>query len=297
MSDRYTNRELSWLDFNERVAAVAGREGWPLLERVKFLAIWASNLDEFLQVRVAGLMEQMFAGVTSEDPAGLSSGQQLDLIRPRIADAYRAVGKLYRDEIEPLLRAEGIAIVNYNSVSEEEQHHLDREFEEKVYPVLTPLAVDPSHPFPYISNLSLNLAVVILGPDDVAPRFARIKVPPILPRLLKLPGKTMFVPLEQVIAAHLDELFPGMEIVGHYPFRVTRNADIDIEENEADDLVAAISEELRRRRFGRVVRLEIEPDMSPDVVAMLAEELGVMTRTSTRSSRPSTRRHSSPWPG
>jgi len=275
MTDRYTNRELSWLDFNDRVLAIAGREDWPLLERVKFLAIWANNLDEFLQVRVAGLMEQVFAGIAPKDPAGLTPTQQLELIRPRIADSYRAFAKLYHDQIEPLLQAEGITIVDYESLDEEDQHYLDREFDERVYPVLTPLAVDPSHPFPYISNLSLNLGVFVAGPDDLTPRFARIKVPPILPRLLKLPGVDSFVPLEQLIAAHLDELFPGMTVVAHYPFRVTRNADLDIEEDEADDLVAAISEELRRRKFGRVVRLEVESGMSGEVLAMLSEELGV----------------------
>ncbi len=275
MTDRYTNRELSWLDFNDRVLALAGRTDWPLLERVKFLAIWANNLDEFFQVRVAGLMEQVFAGVTSKDPAGLTPSRQLELIRPRVADAYRTLAKLYHDDVEPLLNGEGISIVDYGSLDEEDRHHLDREFDERVYPVLTPLAVDPSHPFPYISNLSLNLAVFVLGPDDTSPRFARIKVPPILPRLLKLPGTDRFVPLEQLIAAHLDVLFPGMRILARYPFRVTRNADLDIEEDEADDLVAAISEELRRRKFGRVVRLEVETGMSREVLSMLSEELGV----------------------
>ena len=270
---RLFNRELAWLGFNERVLALAGRDDVPLLERAKFLAIFTSNLDEFFQVRVSGLMEQVAAGLTRETPDGMRPSEQLEAIRTYVTDLVAEQTILFHDRIVPELADQGVRFCDWSSLDEDDRQWLVEEFEETVFPVLTPLAVDPAHPFPYISNLSLNLAVVVRDPDDGETRFARVKVPPILPRFVLMPDGERFVPLEQVIAAHLDRLFPGLEVLEHHAFRVTRNADFEVEEDEADDLMLAIESELNRRRFGRVVRLEIEPDMPDAVLELLTREL------------------------
>jgi polyphosphate kinase len=271
---RFINRELSWLQFNERVLAMAEDATVPLLERVRFLAIFTGNLDEFFQVRVAGLCEQVAADATGTNADGLGPAAQLTAIRQLTRELMVRQTTILHDDVVPALRAEGIEIVEHAQASAAEQRHLGEVFAERIFPVLTPLAVDPSHPFPSISNLSLNLAVLIRA-DDETVRFARVKVPPILSRLLHLPGTDRFVPIETVIAAHLDQLFPGVEVIEHHVFRVTRNADFDVEETEADDLLLAIQSELNRRRFGRAVRLEVEPRMSPAVLELLLRELEV----------------------
>jgi polyphosphate kinase len=271
---RFINRELSWLQFNERVLAMAEDATVPLLERVRFLAIFTGNLDEFFQVRVAGLCEQVAADATGTNADGLTPAAQLGVIRDIARELTRRQTDILRDEIVPALRTVGIEVVEHDRTSPSEQHHLAEVFADRIFPVLTPLAVDPAHPFPSISNLSLNLAVLIRSEDGIV-RFARVKVPPILPRLLRLPGTDRFVPLETVIAAHLDRLFPGVQVLEHHVFRVTRNADFDVEETEADDLLLAIQSELSRRRFGRAVRLEVGPDMSAEILELLLRELEV----------------------
>lgn len=273
-SDRFINRELSWLAFNHRVLALATRPDFPLLEKVKFLAIWSSNLDEFFQVRVAGLKEQVAHGVGFTPPDGMTPSQQLAAIRKEVEIQTEAISKQFLSEVAPALANEGIVFSDYSTLETDDKDFLDRQFRDLVFPVLTPLAVDPSHPFPYISNLSLNLAVLVRNPETGLQKFARVKVPPILPRFVVLPDLERFVPLEQVIAAHLDALFPGMEVLGNDVFRVTRNADFEIEEDEGGDLLMAIESELTQRRFGSVVRLEIHPDMPSDVLDLLLREMG-----------------------
>ena len=272
--DHYINRELSWLEFNERVLTLAQRPSVPLLGRVKFLAIWATNLDEFFQVRVAGLKEQVAQNVRATPPDGLTPGEQLTAIREEVAQHYAEVSKCFLTDLAPALSEAGIVFSDYATLDDEDRAYLDDQFRQRVYPVVTPLAVDPAHPFPYISNLSLNLAIFVRNPETGVTRFARIKVPPILPRFVVLPDGERFVPLEQVIASHLDSLFPGMEILAHHVFRVTRNADIEIEEEEGGDLLLTIESELTRRRFGHVVRLEVPPDMPDDVLELLMREMG-----------------------
>ncbi len=274
---RFLNRELSWLDFNRRVIALTARADFPLLERAKFLAIWARNLDEFFQVRVAGLKEQVAHGIVSPTPDGLTPSQQLAAIRSEVESQYEEISKRFLVEVAPALSAQGIVFSDYKTLGEAERTFLDAQFRDLVFPVVTPLAVDPAHPFPYISNLSLNLAIFVRNPDSGVTKFARVKIPPILPRFVVLPDGQRFVPLEQVIAAHLDSLFPGMEVVGHHVFRVTRNADLEIEEDEGGDLLMAIESELTQRRFGRVVRLEVQPDMPEEMLGLLMREMGATT--------------------
>ncbi len=273
-SQNYLNRELSWLEFNRRVLSLVQRPDFPLLERVKFLAIWASNLDEFFQVRVAGLKEQVAHGLGAGTPDGMSPTQQLAAIKVAVEEQYERISKLFLSEVAPALAASGIVFSDYATLDEDDREFLDQQFRDLVYPVVTPLAVDPSHPFPYISNLSLNLAVFVRDPDSGVTKFARVKVPPILPRFVVLPDGERFVPLEQLIAVHLDSLFPGMEVEGHHVFRVTRNADLEIEEEEGGDLLLAIESELTQRRFGRMVRLEVHPGIPDDVLDLLRREMG-----------------------
>jgi polyphosphate kinase len=273
---RFLNRHLSWLDFNARVLALAEDEQRPLLERCKFLAIFSSNLDEFFQVRAGGLREQLLAGVTTRSPDGRTPAEQLHAIGERVDALVARQMHLFTARILPLLDAAGIRICDHAGLDEDDRLHVDRVFEESIYPVLTPLAVDPAHPFPYISNLSLNLAVVVADPRSREPRVARVKVPPLLDRFVALPDGERFVPLEQVIAAHLDRLFPGMAIVAHHVFRVTRNADFAVGDEEAEDLIAAVETILRRRRRSpRVVRLEVDGTMSGDVEELLRRELEI----------------------
>lgn len=274
MSDRYLNRELSWLDFNRRVLAHVEDETHPLLERARFLAIWSNNLDEFYMVRVAGLMEQIAHGVMSPSPDGMTPREQVEAIRTMAVDQYRRADDLFEDLATGLAKA-GISFSGYDTLDSEDRAHLDELFRDRVFPVVTPLAVDPAHPFPYISNLSLNLAIIVRNPETHETRFARLKVPPILSRFVVMPDGERFVPLEQVIAAHLDELFPGMEVVEHHAFRVTRNADLEIEEDQGGDLLQAIESELTRQRFGRVVRLEVLESMSAEVLDLLMREMDI----------------------
>jgi polyphosphate kinase len=272
---RYLNRELSWLQFNERVLALAEDPELELLERAKFLAIFQSNLDEFFQVRVAGLKEQVAAEVSGRNPDGMSPAEQLAAIDELAERLSHRHARTFREQIVPALAEQGVRYSEVDELDDDDRAYLVEIFEDRVFPVLTPLAVDPAHPFPYISNLSLNLAVLVRDPSSTETRFARVKVPPILPRFLLLPDGERFVPLERVIAVHLDRLFPGLEVVEHHVFRVTRNADFEVEEEEADDLLQAIESELTRRRFGRVVRLEVEPDMTEAVLRLLIRELEV----------------------
>ena len=246
-SERFLNRELSWLDFNARVLALAEDDRLPLLERAKFLAIFSQNLDEFFEVRVSGLMEQLAAGLRTTTADGLDLVDQLRTIRGRVDDLVDRSAAVFANEIVPALEEAGIRFADWDDLDDDDRAHLDEMFDDSIFPVLTPLAVDPAHPFPYISNLSLNLAVIVRDPSSGDERFARVKVPPLLPRFVPLPDGERFVPLEQVIAAKLDALFPGMEVLAHHPFRVTRNADFELED-EADDLLEAIESVLRRRR-------------------------------------------------
>ena len=274
-NDRYINRELSWLEFNHRVLALAQNPDTPLLERTKFVAIVNDNLDEFFMVRVAGLKEQLAAGVRHAPPDGMTPLEQLAEIRRSVDALYDRQTQLWRKELSPALGDAGIRFVLWHKLDGADRDFLYGVFRERLFPVLTPLAVDPAHPFPYISNLSLNLAVVVRDGETGADKFARIKVPPILPRFVALPDGERFVPLEQVIAGNLEELFPGMEIVEHHPFRVTRNADFNVEAEEASDLLEAIESELVNRRFGRVVRLEVERNINEDVLELLKRELEI----------------------
>ena len=273
MSERYLNRELSWLDFNARVLALAEDTTLPLLERAKFLAIFSSNLDEFFQVRVSGLKEQLAAGVRSTSPDGLDQVEQLRAIRGRVEDLVSRQARAFTKDVVPSLREAGVEFADWDDLTADERSRLAREFDDQIFPVLTPLAVDPAHPFPYISNLSLNLAVVVRDAASGEQRFARVKVPPLLPRFVALAGQTRFVPLEQLIAAHLHELFPGMDVLAHHPFRVTRDTDIELTD-EAEDLLAAMEIVLRQRtKFGAAVRLEVDDRMTPDVLDLLCREL------------------------
>src|SRR3954449_8271261 len=268
----YLNRELSWLELNARVLPEARDERNPLLERVKFLAIVANNLDEFFQVRIAGLRQQVEAGKVARSPDGRTADEQLAAARARALDLVADHSQIFVSGRRGLA-AEGVELVDYAAIPE---HHeaLRQRFVDEIFPVLTPLAVDPGHPFPYISTLSLSIAVGLRDPETGERGFARVKVPQILPRLIEV-EPSRFVLIDQVIEANLDTLFSGMEIEEHHLFRVTRNADFEIEEDEADDLLLAIEEELRRRRFGAAVRLEVERSMPATTRALLLRGLGL----------------------
>ena len=270
---RYLNRELSWLDFNSRVLAQAEDRRLPLLERLKFCAIYASNLDEFFMVRVAGLKDQVAGGVTLARPDGLRPLAQLAEIRRVVDSQIARLEQVQLYDLVPGLADEGIDLLDWDQLGLADRKRATGVFEDRIFPVLTPLAVDPGHPFPYISSLSLNLAVLVVDPETEEHRFARIKVPPSLPRFIALPDDR-FVPTEQVIGAHLDQMFPGMDIAGGWTFRVTRNADLTLDE-DAEDLLEAVELELRRRRFGRAIRLEIGEDMPSEAIDLLRRELDV----------------------
>jgi len=272
-SSRFINRELSWLDFASRVLELAEDKTVPLLERAKFLAILSDGLDEFFQVRVAGLKDQLAAGVRSLSPDGLSVKEQLQAVRHKVLLITERINQLYNEGLAPALSEAGIRLLNWDDLAFEDREYLVGVFKKTVFPVLTPLAVDPSHPFPYISNLSLNLLVRVTDPVSEISRYARIKVPAILPRFVGLPDGLRFVPLEQLISANVRQLFPEMEVGAQHIFRVSRNADLTLEEEEADDLLAFVEMELRRRRFGRAVKLEFQGTPDPDVVALLVKEL------------------------
>ncbi|WP_327089316.1 RNA degradosome polyphosphate kinase [Nonomuraea sp. NBC_01738] len=272
--ERFLNREESWLQFNERVLELAEDGSLPLLERVRFLAIFASNLDEFFRVRVAGLKRRMATGLLLRTKSGLKPREELARIATIAEELARRHAAVFHDRICPQLSSEGIDIVRWADLGREERTELRKLFRERIRPVLTPLAVDPAHPFPYISGLSLNLAVVVRNPATDHTVFARVKVPSQLPRFVTA-SKDRFVPLEDVIAAHLGQLFKGMEIVQHHVFRVTRNEDLDVDEDVTENLMQALEKELLRRRFGPPVRLEVEDTITPEVLDLLVEELGV----------------------
>ncbi len=273
--DTFFNREVSWMQFDDRVLQLAEDESTPLLERLKFLAIWSSNLDEFFMVRVAGLHDMVDAGVDSPGKDGLNAAQTITQIREVTKDQQRRATACLRDDLVPALDERGLRIVHLEDVSDEDRVGLEEHFRRQVYPVLTPLAVGIGRPFPYISNLSLSLAVIVRDPETDQEMLARVKVPKeMLPRFIPLPSGCAFIPVEEVIAAHLGRLFAGMEIVEHATFRVTRDADFTVGD-EADDLLKAVETELRRRRFGEVVRLEVEKGMGSRIRSQLVQALGV----------------------
>ncbi|WP_229376521.1 RNA degradosome polyphosphate kinase [Streptomyces spirodelae] len=273
-ADRFLDREQSWLAFNERVLELAEDPETPLLERANFLAIFAGNLDEFFMVRVAGLKRRIATGVATRSASGLQPREVLEGIWNRSRELMARHAACYQREISPALAAEGLHLIRWAELTEAEQARLFTLFRRQIYPVLTPLAVDPAHPFPYISGLSLNLAVVVRNPVSGHNHFARVKVPPLLPRFLEA-SPHRYVPLEDVIAAHLEELFPGMEVLAHHMFRVTRNEDLEVEEDDAENLLQALEKELMRRRFGPPVRLEVEESIDPYVLDLLVRELKV----------------------
>ncbi len=277
-ADRFSNRELSWLAFNARVLAQAENADQPLLERAKFLAIFASNLDEFYMVRIAGLKRRTDMGLQVSTASGLSPRETLAALADSTRDLAVRHARAFADDIEPALAEQGIRIVHWDSVSAEGRTRLAEYFTSKIFPVLTPLAVDPAHPFPYISGLSMNLAVIVREPDSEIDRFARVKVPNNVPRFVVVSETTssaLFLPLEELIAAHLAMLFPGMQVVEHHLFRVTRNADVEVEEDRDEDLLQALERELARRKFGHAVRLEVGEDIDDAVLDLLMSEIEV----------------------
>ncbi|WP_067669483.1 RNA degradosome polyphosphate kinase [Nocardia miyunensis] len=295
-ADRYLNRELSWLDFNARVLALAEDHSEPLLERAKFLAIFASNLDEFYMVRVAGLKRRATAGLSVRSADGLSPTEQLELIAAATQELASRHARVFLDDVQPALVEQGIAIIGWSDLDDDERRRLSGYFQDQVFPVLTPLAVDPAHPFPYISGLSLNLAVTVKDSDNGGEHFARVKVPDNVDRFVRVrrsapvpPGRNAavregdpavsslaaFLPMEDLIAAHLDQLFPGMDVVEHHSFRITRNADFEVDEDRDEDLLQALERELARRRFGSPVRLEVSDDMTEHMLDLLLRELDV----------------------
>ena len=272
---RFINRELSWLDFAARLLDLVADDRLPLLERVKFLCIFSEGLDEFFQVRVAGLEDQVAAGLRTRSPDGMGPSEQLTAITERATELVARHSGYFLDRIGPALTAAGVVLSDWHTLDEQDRAHLGEVFERGIFPVLTPLAVGQGHPFPYISNLSLNLVVLVANPFTGEERMARVKVPSLLPRLVPLPDGRRFVLVEQVVAAHLEHLFPSMRIVEHQVFRVTRNADLSVDEDEADDLPAALELELHRRRFGQAVRLEVSAGISTDLLEMLVAEVDV----------------------
>ncbi len=272
--DRFLDRELSWLRFNQRVLELAEDDNLPLLERVRFLAIFASNLDEFFMVRVAGLKRRIAAGVAVRAASGLLPKEVLDRIWLKTGDLMSRHASLFRDEIVPMLKSEGIELVRWSDLTRDEQRQCKSFFKERIFPVLTPLAVDPAHPFPYISGLSLNLAVLVENPKTSKQHFARVKVPGSMARFVAL-GNHRFVPLEDVIGEHLGRLFPGMTVVAAHTFRVTRNEDLEVEEDDAENLLKALEKELLRRKFGPPVRLEVVEDIDERVLQLLISELEI----------------------
>ena len=274
---RLIDRELSWLSFNERVLDLAADPSTPLLERVRFMAIFSSNLDEFYMVRVASVLSNLEDGSPMTASPDIEPSVLMKAISRQTHDLVARQSQIFKDEILPELKKSGIEIVEWQDLNSEERKYVSKIFSDRIFPVLTPLAVDPSHPFPYISGLSLNLAVIVKNPTTGAVFFARVKVPPILNRFMPVgPGKAQkYILLESVIATHLQELFPGMIIEDHYTFRVTRNQDLDIDEEESENLLISLEQELQRRRFGPPVRLEIEEGIDPARLESLAEHLQI----------------------
>ncbi|MCL2787506.1 MAG: RNA degradosome polyphosphate kinase [Micrococcales bacterium] len=292
-ADRFGDRELSWLSFNDRVLQLAEDPHLPLLERVRFCAIFSSNLDEFFMVRVAGLKRRIGAGLAVTGASGMTPRQVLEAIEARAHELMRRVTRCFLEEIRPALAAEGIEMVHWADLEPSEHDRLGKYFRRQIFPVLTPLAVDPAHPFPHIAGNSLNLAVMVRDPETRKEMFARVKVPEMLPRFIPVDakgkprrsadaalgmGRTSFVPLEDVMAEHLDFLFPGMEVVEHWSFRITRNEDFEVEEDDAENLLKAMERELLRRRFGPPIRLEVAQGISPNVRKLLVRELKITER-------------------
>ena len=275
--DHLTDREISWLSFDQRVLELAEDEATPLLERLRFLAISSSNLDEFFMVRVATLMSKIENDMTAANVAGHRPKELLALISTKVNELVTRQSSALHQSILPSLKKQGIEFVTWQDLDETESAYVAKLFQDRIFPVLTPLAVDPTHPFPYISGLSLNLAVIVKNPTTHEEFFARVKVPEILPRFIATAkvGSTRFLPLEDLIAIHLQELFPGMIIEDHYTFRVTRNQDIELEDEETEDLLVTLEQELLRRRFGPPVRLEIETGVDEKLVQQLGQELGI----------------------
>ncbi len=278
--NRYLDRELSWLAFNQRVLELAEDPNLYLLERVNFLAIFASNLDEFFMVRVAGLKRRIATGLAVTSSSGLSPQEVLSEISREAHRLQERHAQLFIDTIKPAMKEKGIRIVRWANLEDSERSLLHEYFQNQIFPVLTPLAVDPAHPFPYISGLSLNLAVVLKNPDTDKEHFARVKVPPLLPRFVRIPGYSgvqdaRFVPLEDIIGEYLGLLFPGMQVLQHHTFRVTRNEDLEVDEDEGENLLLALEKELLRRRFGPPVRLEVANDINPEVLELLIRELDI----------------------
>jgi polyphosphate kinase len=273
--DRFINRELSWLEFGSRLLDLASDARIPLFERVKFLAIFSEGLDEFFQVRVAGLEDQVVAGLRTRSPDGMSPSQQLHAITERANQLVARQSRIYSDQVAPALEASGVVMSDWHTLDAADRAHLVDVFNRQIFPILTPLAVDQGHPFPYISDLSLNLVVRVRNPVSHEERIARVKVPPLLSRFVVMPDGRRFVPVEQVIAAHLDAIFPSMTVTENHTFRLTRNADLSVEEDEAGNLLAAVELELHRRRFGQAVRLEVSAGISTDMLDMLVAEANV----------------------
>ena len=278
-ADRYIDREVSWLSFNQRVLELAEDPNLQLLERVNFVSIFAANLDEFFMVRVAGLKRRMAAGLGVPSASGLAPQVVLDEISELAHSLQLRHANLFKDVLEPLLRKEGIRLETWKDLNDDEKAELQSYFQSQIFPVLTPLAVDPAHPFPYISGLSLNMAVMLRNPDG-KDQFARIKVPPLLPRFVRIQGSATstsprYIPLEEVIGQFLNQLFPGMEVLQHHTFRVTRNEDLEVDEDESENLLESLEKELLRRRFGPPVRLEVAVDINPQVLELLVRELDI----------------------
>ena len=275
--EHLTDREISWLSFDQRVLELAEDESTPILERLRFLAISSSNLDEFFMVRVATLMSKIENNISAPNVAGHRPKELLNLISTKVNELVTRQSAALHSSIFPALKSEGIEFVTWQDLSEAESVYVAKLFQDRIFPVLTPLAVDPTHPFPYISGLSLNLAVIVKNPTTNEEFFARVKVPEVLPRFIATAkiGSTRFLPLEDLIAIHLQELFPGMVIEDHYTFRVTRNQDIELEDEETEDLLVTLEQELLRRRFGPPVRLEIEAGVDAKLVQQLGQELGI----------------------
>jgi polyphosphate kinase len=274
LPQRFFEREASWLSFNTRVLQMASQQHRPLLERVRYCSIVAANLDEFFMVRVAGLKRRVNAGIAVKSPTGRQPREILSETLTLSWELMRKQAELFNFDLRPKLTANGIELLRWDELSESEHQELIEFFDQQVFPVLTPLAVDPAHPFPYISGLSLNLAVMVRNPQTNQEMFARVKVPPLLERLIQV-SPQRFVSLEDVIAANLHELFPGMEIVQHHTFRVTRNEDVEVEEDDAENLLDAMEKELSRRRFGYAVRLEVAENIDQHILDLLIEELEI----------------------
>ena len=286
--ERLIDRELSWLAFNERVLELAEDASIPLLERCRFLAIFSSNLDDFFMIRVASVKRKLGSGVTKKNTAGFTPFELMAEISKKTQELIARQTKCFQTDILPKLAQNGIEITDWESLTEDEKSYINKIFTNRIFPVLTPLAVDPSHPFPYISGLSLNLAVLVKQPETNEELFARVKVPASLPRFIETAefAGTRFIPLEKVIIANLHQLFPGMEIEDYYTFRITRNADLELEEDESENLLESMEQELLRRKFGPPVRLEVASDIGSDLLNRLKTELSIREEDISRYKEP-----------